>query len=146
MHNPFCSLSHLVLYHSVSFIAFCLSFLSSKYLESRYGFLSSFRPICLTIFVSSKSFSRFFLVENAHFRAPLICQYLLASPKRNSPFSLIPRYDSPGGSHYTLHSVLILAVDPEPGLSDFSTLSCGHTTWTLPSMHSTVGLSRMEKG
>jgi hypothetical protein len=32
--------------------------------------------------------------------------------KRNSPFSLILRYDPFDGSHYTLHSVLILAVDP----------------------------------
>ncbi|MEA1894097.1 MAG: hypothetical protein U9N36_02640, partial [Euryarchaeota archaeon] len=27
-------------------------------------------------------------------------------------FRPIPRYDSSGGSHYTLHSILILAVDP----------------------------------
>jgi len=32
----------------------------------------------LTIFVSEKSFSRFFFVENTQFRVPSPCQYFLA--------------------------------------------------------------------
>ena len=62
------SLSHLVLHRPDSFRAFCLSFRCLKYSESRYGFLASFRLMCLTIFVSEKSFSLFLSVENTQFR------------------------------------------------------------------------------
>ncbi len=55
-----------------------MNFLGLKYFISRYGFLSSFRPTCLTVFVSEKSFSTFFFVENTQFRALSPCQYFLA--------------------------------------------------------------------
>ncbi len=63
--------------------------------------------------------------------------------KRINPISLILNYDSYNGSHYTLHSVLILAVDLSWVLR-FSTLSCELTTQALPPACSAVGLPRME--
>ena len=56
---------------------------------------------------------------------PLWFDFVPFGPSVAVRFRPILRYDSFNGSHYTLPIVLILAVDPEPGLSDFPRCRAG---------------------